>query len=262
MRKVSLALWPTASSRRLQGIVSLPFTSTPERRPSLVRRPVTALWNRTSPPREIISSRMAFTAPGRRSVPMWGLASHKISRGAPAAANSRSTRRARASLVPVFSFPSEKVPAPPSPNCTLVSVSKRPVLQKRSTALARSSTQAPRSSTRGRWPARARIRAANRPAGPNPATTGRCSICRHRGISYRKGTASLTFGSLGGGSFPSTPHSTVQMKCTSFFFLASTERRTSSREAMRSGETCSRLAASFFSASSPAPRGRERSDTL
>ena len=74
--------------------------------------------------------------------------------------------------MPVVSFPSEKVPAPPSPNCTLEDWESAPVRQKCSTSAVRSSTSRPRSSTMGGRPARARVRAANSPAGPIPTTTG------------------------------------------------------------------------------------------
>ena len=79
-----------------------------------------------------------------------------MSSGAPAAARDSSTVPMRGSWVPVVSLPSEKVPAPPSPNCTLHSGSSSPEAQKRSTASARSSTGRPRSSTRGGTPFRAR----------------------------------------------------------------------------------------------------------
>ena len=76
--------------------------------------------------------------------------------------------------MPVVSFPSLKVPAPPSPNWTLDSVSSSPVFQNLSTAAVRVSTSCPRSRTSGLYPALARISAANIPAGPNPTITGLC----------------------------------------------------------------------------------------
>ena len=103
---------------------------------------------------------------------MWGLASYKMLSGAPWAANSSSTKCRRLSWMPVFSFPSEKVPAPPSPNCTLFSVSRGPPPRKASTALRRVKASCPRSITTGMAPARASTSAANMPAGPKPTTTG------------------------------------------------------------------------------------------
>lgn len=69
--------------------------------------------------------------------------------------------------------PSEKVPAPPSPNWILALGSSWPVAEKCSTACTRCSSAGPRSSTMGRYPWRASSSAANSPAGPNPQTTGR-----------------------------------------------------------------------------------------
>ena len=73
----------------------------------------------TSPPSARIRSRIVRTTPASRSVPMCGFASMRISAGAPKRTNVRRMCSPRGSFVPVFSLPSEKVPAPPSPNCTL-----------------------------------------------------------------------------------------------------------------------------------------------
>ena len=125
---------------------------------------------------------MLCTTRIRTSVPMWGLASYTTLSGAPWAANCSRTQEMRGSWVPVFSFPSEKVPAPPSPNWTLQSGSSAPPARKASTAALRLFASLPRSITRGLAPAFASSRAANMPAGPKPATTGRS--CRAaRGIS-------------------------------------------------------------------------------
>ena len=62
----------------------------------------------------------------------------------------------RLSWVPVVSLPSEKVPAPPSPNWTLEAGLSTPVDQNRSTSAVRSSTGRPRSSTMEGMPLRAR----------------------------------------------------------------------------------------------------------
>ena len=71
-------------------------------------------------------------------------------RGAPQAASSSRIKRWRTSFVPVLSLPSEKAPAPPSPNWTLVAGSRTPVRQNASTACTRRSIQAPRSKMTGR----------------------------------------------------------------------------------------------------------------
>ncbi len=115
---------------------------------------------------------MDFTTPRSTSVPIWGLWDHLMSAGAPWDTKMWNTWEIRGSFTPVVSLPSENVPAPPSPNWTLEVVDRMPVRQKRSTSPVRSSTSRPRSSTMGRRPARARVRAANSPAGPIPATTG------------------------------------------------------------------------------------------
>ena len=106
------------------------------------------------------------------SVPMWGLWDHFTSAGAPAPTRASITAEMRGSWVPVVNFPSEKVPAPPSPNCTLEAGSSAPPAQNPSTLAVRASTSSPRSSTTQGMPFRARNRAANSPAGPIPTTTG------------------------------------------------------------------------------------------
>ena len=128
---------------------------------------------------------------------MWGFASYRISSGAPARTISVRTRRPNCSLslIRVFSLPSEKVPAPPSPNCTFDSGSRLFCCQKVSTLRDRSSTGSPRSITRGFRPARASIRPQNRPAGPRPTTTGTgCSaaLCPRAG-GVKKGTSAFSW---------------------------------------------------------------------
>lgn len=95
-----------------------------------------------------------------------------MSAGAPIWMKVSNTVPMRGSWVPVVSFPSEKVPAPPSPNWTLEAGWSSPVCQNRSTRRVRSSTGAPRSSTMEGSPLRARYSAAKSPAGPMPTTTG------------------------------------------------------------------------------------------
>lgn len=104
-----------------------------------------------------------------------------MSAGAPISMKVSRTVPIRASCVPVVSFPSEKVPAPPSPNWTLVAGSREPVCQNRSTSRVRSSTGAPRSNTTEGIPFRARYRAAKSPAGPVPTTTGGSRVFRTTG---------------------------------------------------------------------------------
>lgn len=82
-------------------------------------------------------------------------------------------RRMNVFLMPVINLPSEKVPAPPSPNCTFESGLSFPVFQNKFTSFCRSGTGFPLSSIIGLKPASARIKAANIPAGPLPTTTGR-----------------------------------------------------------------------------------------
>ena len=76
------------------------------------------------------------------------------------------------SLTSVFNLPSEKVPAPPSPNCTLETVSNTPLSQKRSTSFVRSVTERPRSRTTGAQPLIVSAYAQKSPAGPAPTITG------------------------------------------------------------------------------------------
>jgi hypothetical protein len=75
--------------------------------------------------------------------------------------------------MPDHSLPSEKVPAPPSPNCTLLSVVSWPRRHSAQVSLVRSRTTLPRSRMIGRKPISARISAAKMPQGPVPITTGR-----------------------------------------------------------------------------------------
>ena len=72
----------------------------------------------------------------------------------------------RPSWVPVPSLPSEKAPAPPSPNWTLASGSSSPPERKASTAFCRSSMRGPTLETMGHSPARARTERRRRARGP------------------------------------------------------------------------------------------------
>ena len=137
--------------------------------------------NINSPPRPSTVLRIAFTTPAKRSVPMCGVAEYIISLGAPCSQNFSNTRRQRLSFIPVVSLPSEKVPAPPSPNCTFDSGFKTLDRQKLLTEAVRSSTVSPRSMIIGESPASVKVRAANIPAGPKPTITGLKVLLRFTG---------------------------------------------------------------------------------
>ena len=96
-----------------------------------------------------------------------------ISSPAPASAKVSITNLILGSLMPLVSFPSENVPAPPSPKRMLDSSLRMPLFLKDSTSLTRSDIPFPRSMTIGLYPFFASSRAANMPHGPNPTITGR-----------------------------------------------------------------------------------------
>ena len=125
------------------------------------------------PPRDSTSSLIFLTTFFKTSVPICGFCKYKISSGAPNSTKVRSTCLflPDESFTKVLSFPSEKVPAPPSPNCTLHSGSRPFPFQNASTLSCRFSTSKPRSKTTGCFPALASSNAANIPAGPKPAIT-------------------------------------------------------------------------------------------
>ena len=77
------------------------------------------------------------------SVPICGFDRYNISSGAPNVTNSFNTFLQKGLLIPVVSFPSEKVPAPPSPNCTLDDVFNLPVFLNVSTLFFLFSTLSP-----------------------------------------------------------------------------------------------------------------------
>ena len=98
-----------------------------------------------SPPSEIIFLRIFFTTVRNISVPICGLCKYFISAGAPASTKASNTSLILLSFIRVVNFPSEKVPAPPSPNCTLEFFLSAPPCQKSSISRWRVSTSAPRS---------------------------------------------------------------------------------------------------------------------
>src|SRR3970282_2284099 len=109
------------------------------------------------------------------------------------------------SPIRVVSSPSENVPAPPSPNCALLSGSRVPSRQNRATSPARSSTGRPRSRITGGAPNRASVRAAKSPAGPAPTTTG-----------GRSGRRTEVFGNgSGGASYRLAPGTRAQAASSS-----------------------------------------------
>ncbi len=171
--KVSRALCPGAIITTSAGTTSCALMTTPDTAPLSMQKSVACARKRTSPPRAIIVCRMALTTERSMSVPTCGLELKRMFSGAPAATRSDRTLRQRGSLMFVVSLPSEKVPAPPSPNCTLEFGSKSPCSQKWCTFAARLSTSSPRSSNRGRKPSSDSSRPAKRPAGPVPIITGR-----------------------------------------------------------------------------------------
>ena len=130
---------------------------------------------RTSPPSAMICSRKFSTTLTNLKVPMCGWAANKMSAGAPACTNSFMTLRPkwRGSLIWLYSLPSEKVPAPPSPNCTLLSGLSVCLRHKPQVSLVRWRTGLPRSMTIGLKPICAKLSAAKMPQGPKPTTTGR-----------------------------------------------------------------------------------------
>ena len=175
---VSRALCPIASTKT-DGVStsSLPVliscTTALCNFPFCKRTSFKSVWKRTSPPLARIYSRMFFTMVFKLSLPICGFCNHKISSGAPNCTNVFNTSPFNALCVCVLSFPSEKVPAPPSPNCTLLFLSSTRVWIKLCTLFSRSSTLAPRSITIGVMPRCNRRRAQNSPAGPLPTINAR-----------------------------------------------------------------------------------------
>ena len=170
---VSRAECPIPRNTARAGICSDPFTVSAAICPAVIVMSVTCAPKRTSPPIAIIFSRRHFTTVRSTSVPICGFCRYRISSGAPAATNASMISFMRGSRLRAVSFPSENVPAPPSPNWTFDAVSSRPVRQNCATSRVRRSTSCPRSRTSGAAPARASSHAAKIPAGPNPTMTGR-----------------------------------------------------------------------------------------
>ena len=178
--KVSRALWPSASTTWSARSSSPSARVTPRRwrTPSAsisTSTSSTRLPKRTSPPSDSMVARMCSTIDTSRKVPMCGLLTYRISSGAPAATNSSSTLRPWCclSLIWLYSLPSENVPAPPSPNCTLDSGSSTLRRHRPKVSTVRSRTALPRSRMIGLKPICASTSPANRPQGPMPTTSGR-----------------------------------------------------------------------------------------
>ena len=134
MRYVSRALCPIPHNTISAGNDSVPLIVTPVIRLFSVIISVTCAPKRTSPPQAIICSRIAFTMCRKISVPTCGLCLYKISSGAPNSTKYVAISCKRGCVTRVVNFPSENVPAPPSPNCTLDSGLKIPCFQKASTS--------------------------------------------------------------------------------------------------------------------------------
>ena len=209
--------------------------------PPCTCRPVRAVWKRTSPPRDSISPRMARMTPRSRSVPMWGFCRQAMSSGAPWSRKAPVTKAQSGSPMRVVSLPSEKVPAPPSPNWMLAFSSSSPAASNRCTACTRRSRSGPRSSTRGRYPDRASSKAANSPAGPSPTTTGRwASGACPRGKRNCGGCLKQTQGEApaSAGSSPSSLSVTAMVyTSTGLPCRASTESLATPQRAARTGGT-------------------------
>ena len=110
------------------------------------------------------------------SVPIWGLFIYWICSGAPNFTKLAITTLHNGSFIPVVNFPSENVPAPPSPNWIFELTFSLPVLANSSTSFILSSTLLPCSITIGFIPLLTSIKAQNNPAGPAPTIIGRISL--------------------------------------------------------------------------------------
>lgn len=109
----------------------------------------------------------------RLSVPICGFEVYKISLGAPNLTNSSNTFLEYIfAEFPVFSFPSENVPAPPSPNCIFELVLNSLFFMNSSISFILSSICFPRSNIIGFIPLSTSVNPANKPAGPAPIITG------------------------------------------------------------------------------------------
>ena len=150
LSKVSRALCPGARTAVCVSISPL-SVSTPVRTPCSVRKPRQQVSKRISPPASRISARRRGRIRSSLSEPTWGFASYRISGGPPAFTKVSRTKAAlpSLSLTRVLSLPSEKVPAPPSPNWTLEAGSSLPLSQKRRMSSCLFSTGRPRSISRG-----------------------------------------------------------------------------------------------------------------
>ena len=137
----------------------------------LISRSVRQVSNLTVPPNLIISLRRFFTTSRRLSVPTCGVPLQAIFSGAPALISSVKIYLERGSFMRVYNFPSEKVPAPPSPNWMFDFGLKVLFWENASTSLILASTSLPLSIRSGLSPALANRRVANRPHGPLPTTT-------------------------------------------------------------------------------------------
>ena len=149
---VSLPPWPAAIMSAQHGILSVPFlvsTIAPDILSPSRSMPQSLVSKRTSAPSVIAACLMFFTVSISLSVPICGFAIMRISSGAPNRASRSITSLDRGSFILVVSLPSENVPAPPSPNMTLLFGFSLALCQKSWTSFRRSSTHLPRSITIG-----------------------------------------------------------------------------------------------------------------
>mmetsp|Transcript_24526 Transcript_24526/g.79247 ORF Transcript_24526/g.79247 Transcript_24526/m.79247 type:complete len:225 (+) Transcript_24526:226-900(+) len=118
--------------------------------------------------------------PIKPSVPRWGDPWLRISRGAPWKTSVRKTARTSLAFLPILvvSFPSDHVPAPPSPKQKLLSSTRLRRAMSRPMSRPRTSTGSPRSRTVTSKPSLRSCNAAKRPAGPQPTTTARRFFAR------------------------------------------------------------------------------------
>ncbi len=116
MATTSRAEWPVASTTASPVTEEPSARTTPAARPPLTTRSTTRAPKRTSTPTDSSRARIALTTTGSLFEPMCGRPSIRMASGAPCSASTSMTSRTSPRLCArVYSFPSEYVPAPPSP---------------------------------------------------------------------------------------------------------------------------------------------------
>ena len=109
------ALCPAATTTASESSVSPPASLTPRQTLSRITIPSTRVSQRNVPPSDSIFARSDAMMPGRRSEPRCGWLKYRMDGSAPQAANVSRTYITAGSWMRVKSFPSDHVPAPPSP---------------------------------------------------------------------------------------------------------------------------------------------------